>query len=100
MAEADAVVGNSSSGLYEAPSLNIPAVNIGVRQQGRLRAASVIDSPSEAEEISKNILYALEMDCSGARNPYGDGYSSERIIGIIRRIDDMQQLLEKRFCME
>ena len=97
MAHVDAVVGNSSSGLYEAPSFKIPTVNIGDRQKGRLRATSVIDCEPHANLISNAIQEAFTKDCSAITNPYGDGHSSERIISIIKSFSDYQELLKKRF---
>ena len=93
----DAVVGNSSSGLYEAPSLGRPAVNIGDRQQGRLRAASVIDCAPEAKAISQAIGKAWTLDCSGIENPYGDGRSAPRIVERLASLPDYRALLKKRF---
>lgn len=86
---AHCVLGNSSSGLLEAPSFGIPTVNIGDRQRGRLQAESVISCRPEREDI----LRALETACSPdfraraarAVNPYGDGNTSERICGILRQ---------------
>lgn len=83
------VLGNSSSGLLEAPSFGIPTVNIGDRQRGRLQAESVINCRPER----KDILRALETACSPdfraraarAVNPYGDGNTSERICAILRQ---------------
>ena len=95
----DLVIGNSSSGLYEAPSFRLPAVNIGDRQTGRIRAASVIDCPPERQAISAAIARALALDCSDVTNPYGDGHASERILATLKRIEDPQDLLKKRFCM-
>ncbi|MEZ5667346.1 MAG: UDP-N-acetylglucosamine 2-epimerase [Alphaproteobacteria bacterium] len=75
LALADAVVGNSSSGLIEAPAAGTPTVNIGGRQDGRLRAPSVIDCPLESAAISAAIRRALgaAMQACAARreNPYG-----------------------------
>ena len=59
--QADAVVGNSSSGLYEAPSFRIPTVNIGDRQGGRLKAGSVIDCQPERAEILDAALAARRI---------------------------------------
>lgn len=81
---ASMVVGNSSSGLYEAPSFGIPTVNIGTRQDGRIRASSVIDCPPERDAISTAIAKASEMDCSDTVNPYGNGRTTEVIIGCLR----------------
>ena len=86
---AHCVLGNSSSGLTEAPSFGIPTVNIGDRQRGRLQAESVINCRPETGDI----LRALELACSPAFraraaravNPYGDGHTSERICDIIKR---------------
>lgn len=97
MAQVDAVVGNSSSGLYEAPSLGKPAVNIGDRQKGRLQAASVVNCDPEAGAIARAIAQALSMDASGVASPYGDGNSASRIRDILKRVVDPRALLKKRF---
>lgn len=97
LAHADAVVGNSSSGLYEAPSFAKPTVNIGDRQKGRLRAASVIDCAGDRESIRAAIGKAMSLDCSGVTNPYGDGHSSERIVSTLKSIGSPRALLRKRF---
>lgn len=97
MARVDAVVGNSSSGLYEAPSLRVPTVNVGDRQKGRLAAASVIHCAAEANAIADAIETAFNMDCSSVENPYGDGFSAARIVDIIRAAPPRDALLSKRF---
>ena len=97
MSQVDAVVGNSSSGLYEAPSFGKPTVNIGDRQKGRLQAASVIDCEPEAGAIKKAVLQALASDGSGAVNPYGDGNSSARIKDRLKQVADPAALLKKHF---
>jgi UDP-hydrolysing UDP-N-acetyl-D-glucosamine 2-epimerase len=97
MARVDAVVGNSSSGLYEAPSLGVPTVDVGDRQKGRLAAASVIRCPAEPTAIADAIRRALEMDCAGVENPYGDGDSARRIVEVLRAAPDRRTLLAKRF---
>ncbi len=94
---ADAVVGNSSSGLYEAPSFATPTVNIGDRQKGRLRAASVIDVAPTREAIHQAIQRAFTLDCSGVENPYGDGHAAERIVTHLKALGDPRALLKKRF---
>ena len=93
----DAVIGNSSSGLYEAPSMKKPAVNIGDRQQGRLRAASVIDCNPTAADITAAMARAFVMDCSAVVSPYGDGTAAEFIARSIAAIPDPRVLLRKRF---
>lgn len=83
------VLGNSSSGLIEAPSFGIPTINVGDRQRGRLQAESVINCRPEKADI----LRALDRACSSdfralaakAVNPYGDGNTSGRIHEIIKR---------------
>lgn len=97
MALVNAVVGNSSSGLYETPSFGKPTVNIGDRQKGRLQASSVFNCNTIAGEIVDAIGDALRSDCSGAVNPYGDGYSSERIVKLIKQVEDPKLLLKKHF---
>ncbi|WP_020618589.1 UDP-N-acetylglucosamine 2-epimerase [Paenibacillus daejeonensis] len=76
----DAVVGNSSSGLLEVPSLGKATVDVGSRQQGRFRGNSVIHCEANAPAITAAIHQALSMERSGIANPYGDGHSSERIV--------------------
>lgn len=97
LAHADAMVGNSSSGLYEAPSFGLPAVNIGDRQAGRPRAASVIDCPPARDAINAAIGQALEMDRSDIENPYGDGHAADRIVAALKGIGDPRALLKKSF---
>jgi len=93
----DVVVGNSSSGLYEVPSLKRPTVNVGDRQKGRLRASSVIDCVFAAKAIQEAIRKAFALDCSTVENPYGDGRSAPRIVEALRQIQDFSQLLPKHF---
>lgn len=97
LAQVDAVVGNSSSGLYEAPSFKIPTINIGDRQKGRLQADSVINCQPVAKQITHAINRAFRMDCSGVINPYGDGNSSQRILDVIKAVSDPHMLLMKHF---
>ena len=97
MKHASMVVGNSSSGLLEAPSFHIPTVNVGDRQRGRVRAASVIDTPAEAASIGEAIQRAFALDASAVKNPYGDGKSAERIVKVLKDIDDPRALVRKSF---
>lgn len=97
IAHVDAVVGNSSSGIYEVPSFNKPTVNIGDRQKGRLMAASIISCQPQTEEIKQAILKAFVMDCTNVVNPYGEGDSFRRIVKILKSIHDYKSLLKKRF---
>jgi GDP/UDP-N,N'-diacetylbacillosamine 2-epimerase (hydrolysing) len=86
---AEFVIGNSSSGVIEAPSLKIPTINIGSRQRGRIRAASVIDCGYEAEEIEKAIRLArterFRAKTRSAVNPYAKENTLDQIFGIVSR---------------
>lgn len=97
MALVDVVVGNSSSGLYETPSLGVPTVNIGDRQRGRLAARSVLHCPPERAAIASAIDQALNLDCTGVINPYGDGHSVQRIMKVLRKLPPRTELLKKPF---
>lgn len=99
MSLVDVVIGNSSSGLLEAPSFQIPTVNIGDRQKGRLRASSVIDCEPETNSVINAINEALVKDCSKTNNPYGDGHSSEKIIAILKSFSEYRSLLKKHFFL-
>lgn len=82
------VIGNSSSGLVEAPSFHIPTVNIGDRQRGRLAAESVINCNPLQEDIERAMKLALSSEFQTkvkyVRNPYGDGKASEKIVQILK----------------
>lgn len=93
----DLVLGNSSSGLAEAPSFGIPTVNIGDRQARRVRAASVIDCVPEAAAICAAIEAALAGDWSGTVNPYGDGRAAPRILSHIAAVTNPAELIRKSF---
>ena len=97
MAQVDAVVGNSSSGLYEAPSLRIPTVDIGDRQRGRLAAASVLHCEPERDSIARALASAFALDCKSVVNPYGDGHASERIVQALLNLPPTSALLRKPF---
>lgn len=96
----DGVVGNSSSGLAEVPSFHKGTINIGDRQRGRLKAASVIDCASERMAIGTALqkLYAPEFQAmlANVRNPYGEGGASEKIVEILRD-QSLDGLLKKTF---
>jgi UDP-hydrolysing UDP-N-acetyl-D-glucosamine 2-epimerase len=93
----DAVVGNSSSGLYEAPSFGVPTVNIGSRQDGRIRASSVMDCAPQRAEITAAIERAFAIGRQPTVNPYGDGRAGERIVAVLKSIGDPSTLIRKRF---
>jgi UDP-hydrolysing UDP-N-acetyl-D-glucosamine 2-epimerase len=101
LAVADLMVGNSSSGIWEAPSFRLPVVNIGERQRGRLRAANVIDAPSNADAIRAAVRRGLGPDFRASlrdlTNPYGDGHAAARIKEVLAGIELGPRLLRKRF---
>jgi UDP-hydrolysing UDP-N-acetyl-D-glucosamine 2-epimerase len=100
--EADAMVGNSSSAIIEAPSFGLPAVNIGDRQRGRLRGANVIDVGHGRDAIAAGIRRALDpafrRALSGRPNPYGDGRAAPRIVRVLREVELGPRLVRKRFA--
>ena len=91
MGEADLVLGNSSSGILEAPSFGKPTVNIGDRQKGRPRADSVIDCDEAEASIVAAIEQALSTEfrerAAAAVNPFGDGQAAARILRIIKKTE-------------
>lgn len=100
MRNSSVLVGNSSSGIIEAPSLNLPVVNIGTRQKGRERAENVIDVEYDQREIEDAIEISLSDEKFNSKikhidNPYGDGRTSERITEILSNIDINEELLQK-----
>jgi len=97
IAHVNAVVGNSSSGLYEVPSFKKPTVNIGDRQKGRLQASSVINCEANREAIVSAINSAFLKDCSDTINPYDIGDSSKKIVAEIKKISDYSSLIKKHF---
>ena len=95
------MVGNSSSGIVEAPSLGLPAVNIGIRQEGRERGKNVIDVGHNKQEILVAIEKALHdkiflREVKKRENPYGDGRTGPKIAEILSKVDITPRLLRKR----
>ncbi|MCU1272231.1 MAG: UDP-N-acetylglucosamine 2-epimerase [Acidobacteriaceae bacterium] len=94
------LVGNSSSGIIESTSLDVPAVNVGIRQQGREHAANVIDAPAERRAIRKAVIRALSAEfrrgISGLESPYGDGKASQIICDALLKTPLGPKLLFKR----
>jgi UDP-N-acetylglucosamine 2-epimerase (non-hydrolysing)/GDP/UDP-N,N'-diacetylbacillosamine 2-epimerase (hydrolysing) len=94
------LVGNSSSGIIECTSLEVPAVNVGIRQQGRERAANVIDVPAERIAIRRAIDRALSPEfrrsIRGLKNPYGEGGAARIIKDVLLNAPIGDKLLFKR----
>ena len=96
------LIGNSSSGIHETPTLKIPAINIGSRQQGRERAENVIDVSHEKKIIIKAINKALFdrtflKKLENISNPYGNGKSAAKIVEILKSINLDSSLIQKKF---
>jgi UDP-N-acetylglucosamine 2-epimerase (non-hydrolysing)/GDP/UDP-N,N'-diacetylbacillosamine 2-epimerase (hydrolysing) len=97
---ANVLVGNSSSGIFEAPSFRLPAVNVGTRQHGRTRATNVIDAAYDRKAILTAIRHVLHDATFRAAiescvNPYGDGHTALRTIDILKRLRITPALLAK-----
>lgn len=97
----DVVLGNSSSGIIEVPSLGKPTVNIGDRQKGRIKAESVIDCKPQKASIVKSLEKAFTPEfsefCKTVKNPYGDGNSAEVILDILKTRIEKLTSLKKTF---
>lgn len=99
---ADVMVGNSSSGIVEAASFELPVVNIGDRQRGRIRTRNIIDVGEYKKEsiihaIQKCLSKEFKKTLKGIQNPYGDGNASEKIISELKSIILGERLIKKRF---
>ena len=92
------VLGNSSSGIIEAPSFGVPTVNVGNRQKGRIMAESVISCEPEYQRILNAMEQAMQMECGIYQNPYGDGNTSKKIARIIKEFLEEGKIdLKKKF---
>ena len=92
------VLGNSSSGIIEAPALHVPTVNIGDRQQGRIMSESIVNCEPERASILDAIDRALDMQGLVFKNPYGDGHTSEKIVEILKEYMSLDYIdLKKKF---
>ena len=95
---ATGLVGNSSSGIHEAATFNIPVVNIGTRQQGRLRPQNVLDVGYDKDQILMAMKRCEQMknDKIEYQNPYGDGNSAVKIVSLLKEISIDASILQKR----
>lgn len=95
------IIGNSSSGIVEAPCFGIPTVNIGNRQKGRLQADSILNCLVKKDSILKTIKYAMSEQCKKQAaqtvNPYGSGNTSEGIVKEIKHFLSKEKDLNKTF---
>jgi len=98
--QVDVFLGNSSSGIMETPSLAVPAVNVGLRQQGRERARNILDAAPNVHAILEALRTAksssFRESLRGMSNPYGDGSASEKIVQVLTTVPLSQELLMKR----
>jgi UDP-N-acetylglucosamine 2-epimerase (non-hydrolysing)/GDP/UDP-N,N'-diacetylbacillosamine 2-epimerase (hydrolysing) len=96
----DAVLGNSSSGLIETPTFNVPTVNIGNRQKGRISGDTVLHCCESIVSIRNTICKAVSADftkcCQKSINPYGTGNSSERIVDALINYP-LEGIVNKKF---
>jgi len=96
----DAIVGNSSSGIIEAPSLGVPTINIGERQKGRIQAQSIINCEVSASGITTAFKRIKEDEFKQAVsqlvNPYGKGLVAQQIVHIIKSVN-LKELIVKTF---
>ena len=96
----DAMVGNSSSGIIEAASFKLPVVNIGSRQDGRIKPSNVINAEPEIDTIQGAIIKALSKEfvdsLRNLENPYGDGQASKKIVSELVKVD-LEKILIKKF---
>lgn len=94
------LIGNSSSGILEAPSFGKPVINLGNRQKDRVRGVNVIDVDFSSKNIQDAINKAKSSEfislAAESTNPYGDGKSSERILGILEATEITPELLNKQ----
>ena len=101
---AAAMIGNSSSGIVEAASFELPVVNVGTRQNGRTRARNVIDVGYSCEEIFCGIKKATSAEfrasIRGLTNPYGTGHASQTITDRLRTVELGDKLIRKKFCSD
>lgn len=96
----DFIIGNSSSGIIEAPSLKIGTIDIGDRQKGRIKAESIITCDPNKKDIKKAIQYcytdSFKKILKNTKNPYGEGYASTKILKVLKNIS-LDKILKKAF---
>ena len=97
---ASCLLGNSSSGIIEAPSLGLPVINIGPRQRGRIHAQNVIFVDNDKNLIHSAIIKSLTdtdyiNSVKAIKNPYGNGHSASKIVEVLRKIKLDDNLVHK-----
>ena len=101
LANSKAILGNSSSGILEAPSLKIPTINIGFRQQGRLKSKSIVDCKGDVKSLKNSFrkINSLKFRklLKKAKNPYFNGDSSQKISDILSKEKTFKDISLVRF---
>ena len=98
MKYSNVVLGNSSSGLLEAPSLNIPTINLGNRQKGRIQSKSITNCPLKEKEITLNLKKIFKRKKNKIyKNPYEQLNTSKKIVNILEKKIDFEKLIRKKF---
>ena len=101
LSNASMLIGNSSSGIHEAATFKIPVINIGTRQNGRLKPNNVITTSYKTNEIEKKIKYVLynenfKKKINYIKNPYGDGKSAVKIVKLLTKIKLKGNIIQKK----
>lgn len=96
MKRSKALIGNSSSGIHETASFNIPTINVGTRQQGRLRSSNIIDVDYNKNEIIEAIKKCENLNGIESENIYGSGNSSKQIVSLLKTIDIGPDIIQKQ----
>ena len=95
------IVGNSSSGIIETPYFRKPCVNIGRRQEGRVKAQNIIDCKAQKQFITKSIKLGLsnkfKKTLKKTNNPYGNGTASKKIVNILEKLVSKKIDVKKKF---
>lgn len=105
MSHSSLMIGNSSAGIREAPSFKLPVINIGTRQNGRLRASNVIDVDHDSSAIKDAINKCLFDETfisslNKLKNPYGDGNAAEQIVDVLENVKLDLSLIQKEICYD
>ena len=95
---ADAIIGNSSSGIIEMPTFKKPTINIGDRQKGRVKSTSIVDVFPKKNLIKKkiNFIYSKNFNSENIINPYKKSNTSKKIISIIKNVN-LEKYKNKKF---
>ena len=101
LSRASLLIGNSSSGIHEAATFKVPVINIGSRQNGRLKPKNVITTSYNVRDIKNKINYILynkkfKKILNSLKNPYGDGKTSKRIVKLLSKIKIDEKVIQKQ----